>query len=498
MTTNKHCSAATRLFLSALLGAGAAAPGALADQVLINIDGPSHVNVEVIGAVGTTDTGFGAGGDVIGDVSIMGSQAQGGFLEQNLGLKIFDVADPSNPEIQAIVAPPAETTNFLHTQLLDRDGDGTAEIAVVASQRSPAENRGARIYDISDPANPVEVHFFAVPGGGVHTLQRDPEDHNILFLNLTTTSLGADGTFPDSPGNTGGHVVILDMSDAADPQIVNVLRVDGWTSAADNPGERCHESMLFKHPTTGIKYLWCAYWSAGIVAFQVTDAAGNYLTGKTGEPDGPVQVARASYCTGRFGGPALAGSVDRPSCNTHNIIVAQNFIAYVGDEITNPPGGIHIVDVRDFDDGAAMREIAEVFPQNFGTGERTQPNLRESEAPVAHRLSAHNFYPNYDESLMTWAPYSAGVHVFDVSAMDPADTGIENFKWIAQWKPVQAFSADSGVEGTQGTPNTWTTRFGDDGGSIDQRGCIHVFDKVTGYYVLGMRAPGEAENSCVN
>ena len=369
---------------------------------------------------------------------------------------------------------------------------------MVASQRSPVENRGARIFDIADPANPVEASFFPIPGGGVHTLQRDPEDHNILFLNLTSSALGFDGTFPTSPGNTGGHVVILDVSDAANPAIVNVLLIDGWTSPEDNPSQFCHESMLFKSPVTNIKYLWCAYWNAGLVAFQVTDEFGNYLTGKTGDPDGPVQVARASYCTGAFGGPALAGSVDRPRCNTHNVIVNQNFIAYVGDEITNPPGGIHIIDVRDFETGGDLREIAEVFPQNFGTGQRTQPNLRNSEAPVAHRLSAHNFYANYNESLMAWAPYSDGLHVFDVTAMDPSDQDAGNFSWIAQFHNVQAFSAAGGVQGTQGTPNTWTARFGDDGGSLDQRGCIHLFDKVTGYYVVGLRAPGERENSCVN
>lgn len=480
-----------------LLLAGLSA-GALADQEILTLDGPGHVNVELMGVVGTLETGFGAGGDVIGDVAIMGAQAQGGFLEQNLGLKIFDVADPTNPEILAIVPPPAETTNFLHTQLLDRDGDGAAELAVVASQRSPVENRGARIFDISDPANPVEASFFAIPGGGVHTLQRDPEDHNILFLNLTSSALGFDGSFPSSPGNTGGHVVILDMSDAANPAIVNLLRMDGWTSPEDNPAQFCHESMLFKSPDSGIKYLFCAYWNAGLIAFQVTDADGNYLTGKTGEPDGPRQVARGSYCTGNFGGPAMLNAADRPSCNTHNIIVTQNFVAYIGDEITNPPGGIHIVDVSGFEDGAPMREIAEVFPQNFGTGNRTQPNLRESEAPVAHRLAAHNLYPNYDESLLAWAPYSDGLHVFDVSAMAAADRDIGNFKWIAQFKPNQGFSAAGGVEGTQGTPNTWTARFGDDGGSLDQRGCIHIFDKVTGYYIVGLRAPGEQENSCVN
>ena len=472
--------------------------GAWADQETLTLDGLDHTNVELVGSLGTTETGFGAGGDVIGDIAIMGSQAQGGFLENNTGLKIIDVADPSNPILLATVPPPADTTNFLHTQLLDRDADGVAELAVVASQRSPEENQGIRIFDISDPADPQLASFFAVPGGGVHTLQRDPEDHNILFLNLTTTSLGFAGTFPDSPGNTGGHVIILDVSDATDPQIVNVLRIDDWISPANNPGERCHESMLFKHPDSGIKYLWCAYWSAGIVAFQVTDEFGTYLTGETGDPDGPLQVARASYCTGEFGGPELAGSVDRERCNTHNIIAAQNFIAYVGDEITNPPGGIHIVDVRGFDEGDPMREIAEVFPQNFGTGERTQPNLRESEAPVSHRLSAHNFYPNYDESLFAWAPYSDGVHVFDVTAMNPSDQDGSNFSWVGQFHNVQAFSADGGVQGTQGTPNSWTARFGDDGGSVDQRGCIHVFDKVTGYYVLGLRDPGEQLNSCAN
>lgn len=489
----------TSTFLAALLSSGVYLPSAQADKVKINIDGPSHMNVELMGAVGNVETGFGAGGDVIGDIAIMGNQAQGGFLENNFGLKIFDVADPTNPEILAIVPPPADTTNFLHTRLMDRDENGVAELAIVASQRSPVENQGIRIFDISDPANPKLASFFPVPNGGVHTLQIDPQNPNVLFLNLTTDAFGKDGTFLDSPGNTGGHVIILDVSDASVPQIINVLRMDGWTE--DDIGKRfhCHESMTFNHPTNGITYLFCSYWNAGLVAFQVTDDMGNYLMGETGvNADAPQQVARGSYCTANFGGPEIANSIDRPTCNNHNIIVTQNFVAYIGDEITNPPGGIHIVDVRGFESGDQMREVAEVFPQNFGTGNRSQPNLRNSEAPVAHRLSAHNFYPNEGETLLAWAPYSDGLVVFDISAMNPADTGISNFKWIAQFKPNQAFSAAGGIQGTQGTPNTWTTRFGDDNGMVDQRGCVHIFDKVTGYYIVGLRAPGEQENSCVN
>lgn len=489
----------TSTILAALLSSGVYLPSAQADQVKINIDGPSHMNVELIGAVGNVETGFGAGGDVIGDIAIMGAQAQGGFLENNFGLKIFDVSDPTNPEILAIVPPPAETTNFLHTRLMDRDGDGVAELAIVANQRSPVENQGIRIFDISVPENPVLASFFPVPNGGVHTLQIDPQNPNVLFLNLTADAFGIDGTFPDSPGNTGGHVIILDVSDASDPQIINVLRLDGWTEDDIGKRFRCHESMTFNHPTNGITYLFCSYWNAGLVAFQVTDEFGNYLMGETGvDADAPQQVARGSYCTGAFGGPEIVNSIDRPTCNNHNVIVTQNFIAYVGDEITNPPGGIHIIDVRGFEDGDPMREIAEVFPQNFGTGNRSQPNLRNSEAPVAHRLSAHNTYPNYNETLLSWAPYSDGLVVFDISEMDASDTDISNFKWIAQFRPNQDFSADGGIQGVQGTPNTWTTRFGDDNGMVDQRGCIHIFDKVTGYYIVGLRAPGDQENSCVN
>jgi hypothetical protein len=90
------------------------------------------------------------------------------------------------------------------------------------------------------------------------------------------------------------------------------------------------------------------------------------------------------------------------------------------------------------------------------------------------------------------------VQVFDVKNMNASVTDIGNFKRIGQYKPVQAFSASGGIQGTQATANTWTTRFGDDGGTVDQRGCVHAFDKATGYDILGMRPPGEQENSYVN
>lgn len=448
----------------------------------ITLSGQDRLTVDLIGFLGTSETGSGAGGDSYGALAVMGCQliTTPPVPEACKGVNIIDISNPRNPQILSTVPqtiPPGPTTTgtrMLDPVLVDQNGDGVAELMLVANQGAA---QGALIADISNPAAPFQKAFFPVPGGGVHTLQIDPEDPTLAYLNLTTASLGEPAS-ASNPNGQGGHVILLDISNPATPSKISVLRVANWNGR--NSGEACHDG--FPKRVGNRKLYYCAYLQAGIVVFDVTNAAM------------PVQVGRGDYCPranpeSGVPDPPLLGAESQPRCSTHNIVVTDNLVAYVGDEIFTTPGLMHVVDIRN---PAAMREIARIMPPTFSQ-HKFQPGLSESQVHEQHRYSAHNFYFNDAQTHLAASFYGAGLILFDISQVRPTDTDGGNLKMVAEFHPVQGFDGTL-MPGLQGTPNVWTTRFGDGA----QRGCIHIFDKITGFYIVGLSEPGNprAGNSC--
>lgn len=459
-----------------LLVLGLLHPSAQGATERITLSGNDRLTVDLIGFLGTSQTGSGAGGDSYGNLAVMGCQliTTPPVPEACKGVNVIDISDPRNPQILSTFPQTTPGTRMLDPILVDQDGDGVAELVLVANQ---GDSQGALILDISNPAMPVKKAFFAVPGGGVHTLQIDPEDPTLAYLNLTTASLGEPAS-PANPNGQGGHVILLDISNPAMPTKISVLRVENWNGR--NSGEACHDG--FPKRVGNRKLYYCAYLQAGIVVFDVTD------------PTGPFQVGRGDYCPREnpesgVPDPPLLGAEPQPRCSTHNIVVTDNLVAYVGDEIFTTPGLMHVVDVRN---PAAMREIARIMPPTFDQ-HKFQPGLSQSEVHEQHRYSAHNFYFNDAQTHLAASFYGAGLIVFDISQMSPDDTDGRNLQMVAEFHPVQGFDGTL-MPGLQGTPNVWTTRFGDGA----QAGCIHIFDKITGFYIVDLREPGnpKAGNSC--
>jgi hypothetical protein len=187
------------------------------------------------------------------------------------GFSVVDVRDPRRPRpVAHVPAPPG--TRTLHLQLSDgilllaTEADsstskqyldkaqyfGTQLGTQLAQDVAVAGEHGAgvRVYDVTQPARPVEAGFLATPGFGVHRLWW-------AGGRLATAS-----SMP--PGRSDFILSVLDMSDPAAPRLLG-----DW--APDEMSRPGHGRVGLHHAILGGTLAYGA-WRAG--GLHITDVAG--------------------------------------------------------------------------------------------------------------------------------------------------------------------------------------------------------------------------------
>ena len=268
-----------------------------------------------------------------GDVAYLGT-----FMDDKL--RVFDISDPANPVLTDSIQVDARRIN---------DVMANPEEGFAIMTREGASNRlnGIVILDISDPLHPtIASEYTETVPGGVHTTWIVGE---LVYLTHNAT----------------GDMKIIDVSDRANPR-----EVGSW--GFDNPNRVLHDIFV----KDGIAYL--SYWDDGLVILDVGGA------GKGGTATEPVFVSRIYY----------------PEGNTHTAWRWKDYV-FVGDEIfpddwdINRPiaarGYIHVVDVSDLEHPV---EVAKY------------------EVPEA---GAHNIWIDDDDETLYLAYYQAGLRALDVS-----------------------------------------------------------------------------------
>jgi len=270
---------------------------------------------------------------VWGDVAYLGT-----FMDDKL--RVFDISDPANPVLTDSIQVDARRIN---------DVMANPEEGFAIMTREGASNRvnGIVVLDITDPLHPtIASEYTETVPGGVHT----------TWIVGELVYLTHDGT---------GDMRIIDVSDRANPR-----EVGRW--GIENPNRVLHDIFV----KDGIAYL--SYWDDGLVILDVGGA------GKGGTPTEPVFVSRIYY----------------PEGNTHTAWRWKDYV-FVGDEIfpenwdMNRPiaarGYIHVIDVGDLEHPV---EVAKY------------------EVPEA---GAHNIWIDDDDETLYLAYYQAGLRALDVS-----------------------------------------------------------------------------------
>ena len=180
-------------------------------------------------ASGTTPF-FSSGTDLAFDGNIVYAAEQASAPDTQGGVHIYDVTDKDNPvkigfvncpgyQNDVAVVEPGIIAMGYHSET----GTGCRNVRD-ANGASTKTTTGVRLFDVSDPANPVALGVSPALPGGTHTLTVDPTG-NFIYAS------------PGGIANGGGVQQILDITNRSGPFPVSTFK----------PNEAgCHDFTFFK------------------------------------------------------------------------------------------------------------------------------------------------------------------------------------------------------------------------------------------------------------
>lgn len=253
-------------------------------------------------------------------------------------LRVFDISDPANPVMTDSIWVDARRVN-------DVKVNAEKGFAIITREGAANRRNGIVILDLADPLHPtIRSEYTETVTGGVHN-----------------TWVEGDLVYAVH----GGVLHIIDVSNLDNP-----FEAGRW--ALDTPNRVLHDVFI----KDGIAYL--SYWDDGLVILDLGGA------GRGGTPTEPTLVSRVYY----------------PEGNTHVAWRWRDYV-FVGDEHFPvdwdpekpfvPWGYIHVFDVSDLENPV---EVAKYEVPEAGT---------------------HNVWIEDDEETLYIGYYNAGLRALDVS-----------------------------------------------------------------------------------
>jgi hypothetical protein len=277
---------------------------------------------------------------------------------------VFDISDPAHPVQTDSLVVDARGVNDVSTTTDHR-------IGVLTREGASSRKNGIVFFDASDPLHPKVVsEFTETVTGGVHS----------AFI---------DGHYVYLTDNATGSLRVIDFADVLHPKQVARWQVEGPVyRKVDVPGAGAFSAGRYLHDVQvkdGLIYL--AYWRDGLVILDV----GNGIKG--GSPENPQLVSQLRFNHGELYGPGwIAG--------THTVFRYKDYL-FVGDEVfpgetdiqnrarIAPRGILHVVDVSDIEHPRVVAWYA---------------------VPEA---GAHNVW--VEDDVLAMGYYGGGARVLDVS-----------------------------------------------------------------------------------
>ena len=209
------------------------------------------------------------------------------------GAKVVDVNDPTAPKWVGFVGARKGSSNedVVVARIGDRDILG---IGVQICGRGGSD--GLALFDVTDPRRPVELSFFATPGG-VHELDIVVREDGIALALLATPYT----EFPDTYFGTdfGGEFRIVDVSDPANPEALadwgiiadSDLLIQGGNDEVTSSYQGL-PGFFAAHYVHGVRAAdegmtaYVSYWDGGILKFDISNPAVPAYVGRTIYPAG--------------------------------------------------------------------------------------------------------------------------------------------------------------------------------------------------------------------
>ena len=189
-----------------------------------------------------------------GQVWVDGTTLYVGHMSAPHGTTIVDIADPSAPRVLATIAMPA---GWHSHKVRVANGVMIVNHERLSADADPSFRGGLGIYDVTDPAKPALLANWETAGSGVH---RFSFDGRYAYIS------------PTVEGYSGNITMILDLADPAHPVEVGRWWLPGqWTAggehvdATNDRGPRCH------HPLRLGDRLYVSYWQHGGAILDISD-----------------------------------------------------------------------------------------------------------------------------------------------------------------------------------------------------------------------------------
>ncbi len=189
-----------------------------------------------------------------GQVWIDGTILYVGHMSAPHGTTIVDIADPKNPRVLATIAIPQ---GWHSHKVRVANGVMIVNHERLSADADPSFSGGLGIYDVSDPSKPTLLTNWNTHGSGVH---RFSFDGRYAYIS------------PTVEGYSGNITMILDLIDPAHPVEVGRWWLPGqWTAGGEtcettnDRGPRCH------HPLRLGDRLYVSYWQHGGAILDISD-----------------------------------------------------------------------------------------------------------------------------------------------------------------------------------------------------------------------------------
>jgi hypothetical protein len=374
--------------------------------------------------------------------------------EPDNGVAVIDVSDPSNPEQVATLQNPPGTS--AEDVVVYEDDDLDLDIAAAGLQwcggprNDPDAVRGLMLWDVSDPANPVQIGDLDTGccTRGVHEFEIEHHADGGIFAYATVpTSRYPDANTPsgyrDADGE--GDFRMIDLTDPTRP-----VQVSDWgiqdISGPFSGGQGCDPDANYGHgaePSDDGRLVFVSYWDSGFIALNVTDPANPEFLGRTTyPPDADGDAHSSSYDDAN----ELLFTADEDFCKSSGSGTETGF------------GYLRVYDYSDLD---APVQI----------GEYRTPNSLGTDDQAAGDYTLHNALVIGETVYTSW--YSDGVRVLDVS--DPsAPEEIASFVPPAGQNPVKPSQRGT----LTNTPQVWGVVVDED------TDLVYASDMNTGLWIL--------------
>ena len=318
----------------------------------------------------------------------------------NAGVAIVDATDPENPTmLDERLENPAGTSAedvVVYEQ-------GTRDIAAAGiqvcggSRLDPSIPRGLKLWDVTDPTNPVPLGFYDTGccTRGLHEFEIEHHANGRIYAYATVPA----SEYPDAGSPSGkrdlqgrGDFRMIDVTNPDNP-----VEVSDWGVVKDaggglNPGQGCDPDPIFGHgaePSGDGTTAFLSYWDSGFVALDVTDPTAPELMGHTvygTDEDGDAHSSMYDDDRG------LLFTADEDFCKNSGPSIEP---------------GLGYLRVYDYSNPAAPEQIGEYRTPNSMTGGPTGSG----------DYSIHNNWLHGTDVWIAW--YSDGVRVVDAS--DPTN-----------------------------------------------------------------------------